>query len=177
MAAEVAAALRAPLDVLVVRKLGVEGRAELAMGAIASGGVRILNEAVIAGLGIGNEEIERVTEREGQELARRTLAYRGARPEPDLKGKTAVVVDDGLATGSTMRAAVAALRQRGPRRIVVAVPVGSPVTCQELLGEADEVVCLREPRRFYAVGQWYRDFSATTDDEVAQAVRSALGGA
>ncbi len=177
VAAEVAARLGVPLDVLVVRKLGVEGRAELAMGAIASGGVRVLNNAVVDGLGIGEGEIERVAQREGQELERRTRLYRGDRPEPDLAGKVVIVVDDGLATGSTMRAAVAAIRRRAPARIVVAVPVGAPATCQELASEADDVVCLRMPHRFFAVGQWYRDFSATTDDEVAQAVRGAPGGA
>jgi len=175
--AEVAAGLGVPLDVFVVRKLGVEGRPELAMGAIASGGVRVLNEAVIRGLRIGGDEIERVTARERDELERRTVRYRGARPQAELAGKVVIVVDDGLATGSTMRAAVAALRRLGPRRLVVAVPVGAPTTCRELMGEADEVVCLRTPHRFFAVGQWYRNFAATTDEEVAEAVRTAPGGA
>lgn len=177
VAAEVAARLRAPLDVFVVRKLGVEGRAELAMGAIASGGVRVLNQTVIDALGIGTDELDRVAERERQELDRRTRLYRGGRPAPDLAGKVVIAVDDGLATGSTMRAAVAALRQLGPRRIVVAVPVGAASTCQQLLEDADDVVCLRSPRHFHAVGQWYRDFSATTDDQVAEAVRTSADGA
>jgi predicted phosphoribosyltransferase len=176
VAAEVAVGLSVPLDVFVVRKLGVEGRAELAMGAIASGGVRVLNPSVIQGLAIGDDEIERVAARERRELERRTLLYRDGRPAPDLAGKVVIVVDDGLATGSTMRAAVAALRQLGPRRIVVAVPVGSPVTCGELREEADEVVCLRTPHHFSAVGEWYRDFAPTTDDQVAGALRSAPGG-
>lgn len=177
VAAEVAARLRAPLDVFVVRKLGVEGRAELAMGAIASGGVRVLNQTVIDALGIGTDELDRVAERERQELDRRTRLYRGGRPAPDLAGKVVIAVDDGLATGSTMRAAVAAFRQLGPRRIVVAVPVGAASTCQQLLEDADDVVCLRSPRHFHAVGQWYRDFSATTDDQVAEAVRTSADGA
>ncbi len=175
VAAEVAAQLGAPLDVFVVRKLGVEGHDELAMGAIASGGVRVLNDSVIAGLHIGAAEIERVAAREEQELRRRTQRYRGDRPAPDLGGKVVIIVDDGLATGSTMRAAVAALRRLGPRRVVVAVPVGSAATCHELAAEADEVVCVRTPRTFTAVGQWYRDFAPTTDDQVADAVRSAPG--
>ena len=177
VAAEVARRLGAPLDVFVVRKLGVEGRDELAMGAIASGGVRVLNQSVIDGLGIGAGEIERVAEREGAELARRSQRYRGDRPDLDVTGQVVIVVDDGLATGSTMRAAVAAVRQRAPARVVVAVPVGAPATCEELRRVADDVVCLRTPRHFYAVGQWYRDFSATTDDQVAAAVRTGAAGA
>lgn len=175
VAAEVAAELGAPLDVFVVRKLGVEGRHELAMGAIASGGVQVLNRSVIDGLHIGADEIKRVAAREAQELDRRTHAYRGSRPAPDLLGKVVIIVDDGLATGSTMRAAVAALHEVGPSRVVVAVPVGSAETCQLLMREADEVVCVRMPRDFMAVGQWYRDFSPTTDDQVAAAVRSVPG--
>ena len=175
VAAEVAAALNAPLDVFVVRKLGVEGRDELAMGAIAGGGVRVLNRSVIDGLHIGPDEIERVVQREEQELARRLALYRGDRPAPDLAGKVVIVVDDGLATGSTMRAAVAALRQSGPRRVIVAVPVGAADTCHQLAGEADEVLCVRTPRNFIAVGQWYRDFSPTSDAEVAEALRRTAG--
>jgi predicted phosphoribosyltransferase len=166
VAAAVATRLQAPLDVFVVRKLGVPGHDELAMGAIASGGVRVLNRGVISDLNIPDEEIERVTERESDELHRRITAYRQDRLSPQLAGKVVIVVDDGLATGSTMRAAVAALRSLGPSRIVVAVPVGSPITCADLADEADEVVCARTPRLFHAVGQWYDDFLPTTDDEI-----------
>lgn len=167
VAAEVAAALGAPLDVFVVRKLGVPGHDELAMGAIADGGVRVLNPSVIAGLRISPDEIDRVADREARELERRARAYRDDRPPPELAGKIAVVVDDGLATGSTMRAAVSAVRARQPHRVVVAVPVGAASTCAELAAEADEVVCARTPPNFQAVGQWYVDFSPTTDDEIA----------
>jgi putative phosphoribosyl transferase len=166
VAAEVAAALGAPLDVFVVRKLGVPGHDELAMGAIASGGVRVLNASVITGLGIGQDEIDRVAAREDQELDRRTQAYRGARSGPDVTGKVVIVVDDGLATGSTMRAAVAALRAQRPSRIVVAVPVGAPSTCAALAHEADEVICARMPGSFHAVGQWYDDFSPPSEAEL-----------
>jgi putative phosphoribosyl transferase len=168
VAAEVAAGLGAPLDVFVVRKLGVPGHDELAMGAIASGGVRVLNPTVIQGLLIGDDVIAQVAAREAEELDRRDQAYRGDRPPPDVEGRVVIVVDDGLATGSTMRAAVSALRARRPNRIVVAVPVGSPQTCQDLRDEADEVVCARTPTFFQAVGQWYDDFSPTTDAEIHQ---------
>jgi putative phosphoribosyl transferase len=174
VAAEVAAGLGAPLDVLIVRKLGVPGHDELAMGAIAGGGVRVLNTVVIEGLCIGQDEIDAVAAREAQELDRRARAYRGtAREPPDLGGKVVIVVDDGLATGSTMRAAVAALRAQRPSRIVVAVPVGAPITCAELAKEADEVICARMPHSFHAVGQWYEDFSPPSEVEI----RSLLGAA
>jgi predicted phosphoribosyltransferase len=166
VAAEVAAALGAPLDVLVVRKLGAPQQPELAMGAIAGGGVRVLHQAVVDALGITPRAIDEVAGREGIELARQEQAYRAGRPPPDVAGRTVVVVDDGLATGSTMRAAVAALRAELAGRIVVAVPVGSQETCAELAGEADEVVCARMPRSFHAVGQWYDDFSQVTDDDI-----------
>ena len=166
VAAEVARGLKAPLDVFVVRKLGVPGREELAMGAIASGGVRVLNRAVVEGLEIGEDVVEAVAARELHELERREAAYRDDRPPPDVNGKVVIVVDDGLATGSTMRAAVAALRAQGPSRIVVAVPVGSSATCHDLEAEADEVVCARMPVNFLAVGQWYHDFTPTTDDQI-----------
>jgi putative phosphoribosyl transferase len=166
VAFEVARALRAPLDVFLVRKLGVPGHPELAMGAIASGGVRVLNEDVVGALGISRDVIEAVAAVEEQELERRERIYRGGRPPPDVRGRTVILVDDGLATGSTMRAAVAALRQHGPDRIVVAVPVGAPETCEEFRSEADDVVCARTPEPFYAVGLWYGDFSQTTDEEV-----------
>jgi predicted phosphoribosyltransferase len=166
VAYEVATALGAPLDVFLVRKLGAPGREELAMGAIASGGVRVLNTDVVNHLGIPAEEIDLATAREQQELERRERAYRDDRPPPAVRDRIVILVDDGLATGSTMRAAVAALRQQGPGRVVVAVPVGAPETCQEFQAEADEVVCARAPEPFYAVGIWYEDFSQTTDEEV-----------
>jgi len=166
VAYEVARELRAPLDVLLVRKLGVPGQPELAMGAIASGGVRVLHQAVIDALAITPEAIEVVAAREGEELARREQMYRTGRPPLDVAGRTVVVVDDGLATGATMRAAVTALRAQLAGRIVVAVPVGPRETCEEMAAEADEVVCARMPRSFQAVGQWYDDFAPTTDDEI-----------
>jgi len=163
---EVARQLGAPLDVLLVRKLGVPGHAELAMGAIAAGGVRVLNPSVIEPLHIPPDDVERVAAREGVELARREQAYRPGRPPLDVAGRVVVVVDDGLATGSTMRAAVAAVRAMAPARVVVAVPVGSRETCRDLAAEADEVVCVRIPAGFRAVGEWYEDFSETTDDDI-----------
>ena len=163
---EVARALGAPLDVFGVRKLGVPGHEELAMGAIASGGVRVLNEEVVRQLGIPAALIEQVAAREGHELERRESAYRDGRPRPDVRDKIVILVDDGLATGATMRAAVAALRRLDPARIVVAVPVGAHDTCAELTDEADEVVCGVTPEPFVAVGIWYEDFGQTTDDEV-----------
>jgi putative phosphoribosyl transferase len=163
---EVAQALEAPLDVLLARKLGVPGHPELAMGAVGAGGVRVLNQAVVDSLGIPPQAIEEVAAREGAELARREESYRGGRPPLDVAGRVAVVVDDGLATGATMRAAITALRALLPQRIVVAVPVGARETCAELAGVADEVVCPRMPRSFLAVGEWYDDFTQTTDDEI-----------
>jgi predicted phosphoribosyltransferase len=163
---EVARALHAPLDVFLVRKLGVPGREELAMGALASGGIRVLNEDIINQLGIPEEVIDAVARAEAQELRRREQAYRDDRPEPEVRGRTILLVDDGLATGSSMRAAVAALRKQGPARIVVAVPVGAIETCEDLRMFADEVVCARTPEPFYAVGIWYEDFTQTTDEEV-----------
>jgi predicted phosphoribosyltransferase len=163
---EVARALHAPLDVFLVRKLGVPGREELAMGALASGDVRVLNEDVVNQLHIPEEVIDAVTAEEARELRRREQAYRDDRPPPQVRNATVLLVDDGLATGSTMRAAVAALRQQGPARIVVAVPVGAAETCEELGMVADEVVCVRTPEPFWAVGIWYEDFRQTTDEEV-----------
>ena len=163
---EVAQALHAPLDVVLVRKLGVPGEEELAMGAIASGGVRIVNEAVVGRGNIPPEALDAVAEREEAELRRREQAYRGDRPPIQVAGKTILLVDDGLATGSTMRAAVTALRHLRPHKIVVAVPVGPPDVCELMRAEADEVVCLRTPAYFAAVGRWYEDFGQTTDDEV-----------
>jgi len=163
---EVARALQAPLDVFVVRKLGVPGHEELAMGAVASGGAWVLNDDVVTPLGISPQAIRAVAARELAELARREQVYRGDRPTPDVRGRTVILVDDGLATGSTMRAAVKALRRLEPDRIVVAVPTAAPSTCAELGQEADECVCGIKPDPFYAVGVWYEDFSQTTDDEV-----------
>ncbi len=163
---EVARALDAPLDVFVVRKLGVPGHEELAMGALASGGVCILNDDVVKSLRVPGRIIEAVADRELRELVRSERAYRGDRPSPDVRGRTVILVDDGLATGSTMRAAVAALRRLGPTRIVVAVPAAAPSTCEEFHREADDCVCVITPEPFYSIGLWYEDFSQTTDDEV-----------
>lgn len=163
---EVASALRVAFDVFVVRKLGVPGHEELAMGAIASGGVRLVNHDVVDALGIPPAAIDQAARREQVELERRERLYRGNRPLIPLANKTVVLVDDGLATGSTMRAAVTAVGQQQPARIMVAVPVGASSTCEELAAEADEVICLRSPDPFVAVGLWYRDFTPTSDNEV-----------
>jgi predicted phosphoribosyltransferase len=166
---EVARELNAPLDVFVVRKLGVPGQEELAFGAIASGGVRVLNEGIIHTLQLTDAMIERISERERQELLRREQLYRGDRPPPDLTGKIAIVVDDGLATGATMRAAVDAIKLLGAEQIVVAVPVGSRDTCSAMRRISDVLcVCAEMPEPFYGVGLWYEDFSQTTDDEVTE---------
>ena len=166
VAFDVAHALHAPLDVFVVRKLGVPGHEELAMGAIASGRVLVVEPSVVEDLAIPMEVVLDVAAREEQERLRREREYRGDRPAPDVRGRTVILVDDGLATGSTMRAAVAALRKLEPAKIVVAVPVAVRSTCEELAEEVDEVVCARTPEPFYAVGEWYADFSQTTDEEV-----------
>ena len=173
VANEVATRLRAPLDVFIVRKLGVPGFEELAAGAIASGGVRVLNEDVMRAIPHADQAIEAVTARETTELQRREQIYREGRPAPDLRDRIAILVDDGLATGATMRAAVKALRQRGAAKIVVAVPVGPPDTCHEIEEQADETVCLSMPEFFQAVGQYYEDFSQTTDEDVRQLLTSA----
>jgi predicted phosphoribosyltransferase len=170
---EVARALEAPLDVFLVRKLGVPGYEELAMGAIASGGVRVLNDEVVQGLQIPPRAVEAVAKRETRELQRREQLYRQGRPPLDVSGRTVILVDDGLATGSTMRAAVQALRQMRPARIVVAVPTAPPETCAELQAVADEVVCAITPRHFGGVGAWYQDFSQTSDDEVRELLARA----
>jgi predicted phosphoribosyltransferase len=177
VAARVARALGAPLDVFVVRKLGVPGHEELAMGAIASGGVRVVNEQVVGRLGLGEEDLRRVAEVEARELARRERRYREDRPPPELAGRVVILVDDGLATGSTMRAAVAAARRAGPARVVVAVPTAPASTCQRLAEEADEVICATTPRPFRAVGYSYRSFPQTSDEEVRAILRAAWGGA
>jgi predicted phosphoribosyltransferase len=167
---EVADALRAPLDVFVVRKLGVPGQEELAMGALASGGVRVLDEDLVRMAGVSAEDIERVTAGASAELSRQERRYRGERAFPDVRDKIVILVDDGLATGSTMRAAVQALRAQRPppppAAIVVGVPVGAPETCEALRAIADDVVCVETPEPFRAVGLWYEDFSQTSDDEV-----------
>ena len=168
VAYEVAKELRAPLDIFLVRKLGVPGYEELAMGAIATGGVRVVNEDVVRYLNIPDEVIDAVAANQQRELERRERAYRDNRPPPDVKGCIAILIDDGLATGSTMRAAAAALRKQGPARIVVAVPVSSRETCNEFRSEVDEIVCAVTPEPFRGVGLWYEDFSQTTDEEVRE---------
>jgi erythromycin esterase-like protein/predicted phosphoribosyltransferase len=173
VAAEVARRLGAPLDVYLVRKLGVPGRPEFAMGAIAEGGVEVLNEALIASLGIPRPAVRQVAVRERLELDRRDRLYRADRPAPPLRGRTVLLIDDGLATGATMEAAVTALRRQQPARIVVAAPVGAADTCQRLRAVADEVVCVSTPEPFEAVGLWYRDFTQTTDDEVRALLAAA----
>jgi putative phosphoribosyl transferase len=166
VAREVAKALGAPLDVFLVRKLGVPGHPELAMGAIASGGVRVLNEDVLRWYGISPGTVDAVALVEGAELERRDRAYRKGQPLLDLNGRIVILVDDGLATGSTMKAAVAAVRRLAPARVVVAVPVAARTACAELAAVSDEMVCGRTPESFSSVGQWYRDFSQTSDDDV-----------
>jgi putative phosphoribosyl transferase len=168
---EVAHALGAPLDIFVVRKLGFPGHEEYAMGAIASGGVRVMNP--MPGIAVSAEDVAAVVAREQDELVRRELLYRGSRPPPEVRGRTVIVVDDGLATGSTMRAAVLALRQQRPARIVVAIPVGAEETCAMLRADADEVVCAAMPRPFRAVGLWYRDFPQCSDEEVRELLAEA----
>jgi putative phosphoribosyl transferase len=176
VAYEVAQALDAPLDVFLVRKLGVPGREELAMGAIATGGVRVINEDVVRALHLPDEVIEQSAQQQQRELERREQLYRGGRPLPSVRGKTVILVDDGLATGSSMRAAVAALRQLRPARILIAVPVAAPDTCAELGEEVDDIVCAETPDPFYAVGFWYEDFTQTTDDEVRDLLARAAAG-
>jgi putative phosphoribosyl transferase len=166
VAAEIARALQAPLDVFLVRKLGMPGHPELAMGAIATGGVRVVNDDVVTWYRIPDAVIDDVARTEQAELERREHAYREGRSPVELRGRVVLLIDDGLATGSSMKAAVQAVRAREPSRVVVAVPVGAPETCRELGRIADEIICARTPEHFAAVGQWYRDFSQTTDDEV-----------
>jgi putative phosphoribosyl transferase len=168
VAYEVAARLAVPLDIFLVRKLGVPGHAELAMGAIAPGGIEVLNDDLIADLGISAASIAEIAARERLELYRRDRVFRGGRPLPEVAGKTVILTDDGLATGATMEAAVRALRQLSPAEVVVAVPVGARETCARFIVLADRVVCLATPEPFDAVGQWYENFSQTTDEEVQQ---------
>jgi len=173
VAYEVAKALHAPLDVFVVRKLGVPGHEEYAMGAIASGGVRVLNDEVVQRLGIPDAAVDAVARYEQGEVERRERLYRAGRPPPDVRGRTVILVDDGLATGSTMMAGVRAVRAQQPARIVVAVPTAAAETCAQLRSEADEVVCATTPEPFRAVGMWYDDFSQTSDEEVRELLARA----
>ncbi len=166
VAFEVARALPAPLDVVIVRKLGVPGHSELALGAIASGGTRVLNEEVVRSLGIPEAVIDQVTAREQRELERRERLYRGERPAYVVRGHTTILIDDGMATGATMRAAISAVRQQQPARVVIAIPVAAPATCEELVALVDELVCISRPEAFLAVGLWYEHFTQTTDEEV-----------
>lgn len=172
---EVASALGVPLDVFVVRKLGVPGHEELALGAIASGGAVVFNEDVTDRLDLSPEEVDRVLRREASELLRREALYRRGKPPLEVRGRTVILVDDGLATGASMRAAVAALKAAGPKRVVIAVPIASPETCAEFRQDVDEIICAVTPMPFFAVSPWYEDFSATSDEEVRQllAVASA----
>ena len=173
VAYEIGKELGLPVDIFVVRKLGVPGHEELAMGAIASGGVRHINRDVVDQLRIDSETIDVASRREQKEIERRERLYRSQRPSVDVRNKTVILVDDGLATGSTMRAAIAALRQHRPARIVVAVPTAAPQTCSEIADEVDEIICAATPETFYAVGQWYQEFSQTTDDEVRELLARA----
>ncbi len=173
VAFEVALALHAPLDVLVVRKLGSPGNSELAMGAIAEGGVRVLNDDVVRSLGINNGVIEAITRQETQEMNRRVQAYRGSHAPLDIRGKTVILVDDGVATGSTMRAAICAIRTHHPARIIAAVPTIARSTYREMLPEVDDMVALLTPEPFFGVGEWYTDFSQTSDAEVSALMHRA----
>jgi predicted phosphoribosyltransferase len=172
VAYEVAQALSAPLDVFLVRKLGVPGHEELAMGAIASGGVRVINEDVVSSLWLEEQTVDAVAAREMQTLEQREKSYRGERPRINVRGRMVILVDDGLATGASMRAAISALRKQEPRRLIVAVPVAPPEACHALEPEVDEIVCVMMPRLFLGVGRWYEDFSQTTDDEVRELLES-----
>jgi predicted phosphoribosyltransferase len=173
VAFEVARALGAPLELLLVRKLGTPGHEELAMGAIAEGGVRVVNAEVVSELGIGPDELERVAEAEQQELARRALLYREGKAPPELRGRTAILVDDGLATGMTMRAAIASARAQGPARLLVAVPVAAADTAAVLRPVVDELIAVKRIAHLGAIGLWYADFSQTRDDEVCRLLHAA----
>ena len=166
VAFEVAKVLQSPLDICIVRKLGVPGHKELAMGALATGGIMVLNEALVRSLSISQKALEEVATREQQELERRARVYRGDRPVPDLSHRTIILVDDGIATGSTIKAAISTIKQQQPEHIVVAIPVAPPAVCQELKDEVDEVVCLLTPEWLSAISLWYDDFSPTSDAEV-----------
>ena len=173
VAFEVAIALHAPLDVFLVRKLGFPGQEELAIGAIASGGARLLNAAIIRSLHLPPQQVEAIAERETKELARREHLYRGNRAVLNIDGHTVILVDDGIATGSSMRVAVKALRQKNPRKLIVAVPVAPSTICKQLQHEVDAVVCLSTPPDFYAVGEWYREFSQVSDATVRESLDRA----
>ena len=170
---EIAKALHAPLDVVVVRKLGVPGQEELAMGAVATGGMQVLNTLVVRSLGISKREIELVAAKERLELERRERLYRGGRAAPDIRGRTVILVDDGIATGTTMRVAIAAVRRQQPSRLVLAVPVAPLSTCKEMKGAAEELVCLLSPEEFTAISLWYQDFPQTSDEEVCDLLERA----
>jgi putative phosphoribosyl transferase len=173
VAYKVAQTLKVSLDLMLVRKLGVPGHEELAMGAIATGGIRVLNDDVVEGLGISDADIERIAAREQQELQRRDRVYRGNRPPPDMEGQCVILVDDGLATGATMRSAIAAVRRQNPARLVVAVPVAPLHTVARLREEADEVVCPATPEPFFSIGQWYEDFAPVSDEDVRALLEQA----
>jgi putative phosphoribosyl transferase len=173
VAFQIAMALGAPLDVFIVRKLGLPGHEEFGIGAIASGGVRVVDDAVLRAYGVDGETLERITQREQQEITRRERLYRDDRSSPLTRDRIVILVDDGLATGSTMRAAITALRAKAPREIVVAVPVGAPETCATVATLADRLVCLETPDPFYAVGLWYADFEQTEDEEVHELLERA----
>jgi putative phosphoribosyl transferase len=173
VAYEVAKVLHAPLDICIVRKLGVPGNKELAMGAIALGGIMVMNENLVKSLTISQKAMAKVVATEQQELERRDHLYRGTRPVPDLSHRTIIIIDDGIATGSTLKAALSIIKQQQPERIVVAVPVAPPQIRQQLKREVDEVVCLLTPEHFYAIGPWYNDFSPTTDAEVSNLLQQA----
>lgn len=174
VAYEVAQALGVPLDVMVIRKLGAPGHEELALGAIASGGVRVVNDDLVRQLRIAPDVLEQVARREAKELARRERDYRGERPPLVVEGKTIILVDDGIATGASMNAAISALKQQAPKKLVIAVPTGAQESINKLRQQVDDIVCLTAPAHFVAVGQFYRDFSQTTDDEVRQLLAEAL---
>jgi putative phosphoribosyl transferase len=173
VAEKIARSLAAPLGVFIVRKVGVPGRRELAMGAIGSGGVRVVNEDVVRSLGISEEEFEAVAQEELKELREREEAYHGEVPELDLAGKTVILVDDGIATGATIRVAIKALRRHQPKKLIVAVPVAPPETCDVLAVEVDELICPLRPANFLAISRWYEDFGQTSDDEVRRILRGA----
>ncbi len=176
VAYEVARELKVPLDIWLVRKLGVPGHEELAMGALASGGAKIMNEDVVRSMGVRPEQIDEVVAKEYKELKRREKEYRGDRPLPEITNRVIIVVDDGLATGASMRAALRDLGSQDPARLIVAVPVGAPEVCRALSREASEVICLMQPRFFNAVGNWYRKFTQTTDQEVRDLLKQARSG-
>ena len=173
VAAEVSRLLSFDLDIFLVRKIGLPGQPELAIGAIAEGGIRVLNRALIEAAGVSVATIERITRQEAEEIERRTKLYRQGRPALPLQNRTVILVDDGLATGATMMAAVRAVRTQRPQRVIVAVPVASRSACEDLAGEADRVICVETPEPFYAVGAWYEDFRQTSDEEVQDLLERA----